>query len=746
MVTTLKRAWQRLTRATPGKTQAELAAKYTRFQALLSANNQVLTLMADMEEKLSGDYLFDLQYIRATVNQLRQHVNLMVEALNALGRHRYQALSQTWARLSAELAEVLEPRCEIPAAPLVLFFDQLDAQTVGIVGQRNARLGEAQTLLKLPVPPGFAISIYAYKVFLDYNRLTKRIAELLQQRRLEDLESLQRTSNEIRDMILAAPVPPELQKAMHEAYEGLADLTQQKPLIALRPSLVGEELAFTFADRYDSYLNLPASLMESRYKLILASLFPPRAVFYYNNKGFKEEDLACGVTVMPMIQAKASGILFTHHPHRSTPEAALVLAGWGVSKGVAPDAGDLDRYLVAYQPRGRLEESVIADKPKLWVCRPDAGLEEVPVHRDYLQAPCLQDRHLGQLLAWAESLEDHYHQAQKVEWAMDWQERLWCLTCHPLQVTHPKVGPPTSRTPKQGAVLLDQGIVAYRGVASGPVVLIQTKEDLATFPEGGVLVAKHTSPSYVQVMPKAAAILTDTGSPTGHMALLAREFQVPTILDTGVATRVLQAGQVVTVDANYGNVYDGLIPELLKPRDQGNGLGNSQIFQTLKVAVKKVVPLNLINPRDKASFKPDNCRTLHDIIRYTHEFSMREMFNLTEDEFLTDKKAVDLEAAPPFEVRILDLGGGLKKGWGRKVKPEQIISLPFRAFWQGFSEMHRRQEGSEGGAAAIPGPDQSLVVLSENYMNFRTHLEHDLVTVEAYVSNQVNDNYLAFGF
>ncbi|PIU54071.1 MAG: hypothetical protein COS90_02775, partial [Deltaproteobacteria bacterium CG07_land_8_20_14_0_80_60_11] len=72
MVTTLKRAWQRLTRATPGKTQADLAEKYTHFQALLAANNQVLTLMADMEEKLSGDYLFDLQYIRAAVSQLHQ--------------------------------------------------------------------------------------------------------------------------------------------------------------------------------------------------------------------------------------------------------------------------------------------------------------------------------------------------------------------------------------------------------------------------------------------------------------------------------------------------------------------------------------------------------------------------------------------------------------------------------------------------------------------------------------------------
>ena len=84
-MTTLKRAWQRLTKATPGKTQAELAEKYTHFQALLSANNQVLTLMADMEEKLSGDYLFDLQYIRAAVSQLHQETAKLVDALNGLG-------------------------------------------------------------------------------------------------------------------------------------------------------------------------------------------------------------------------------------------------------------------------------------------------------------------------------------------------------------------------------------------------------------------------------------------------------------------------------------------------------------------------------------------------------------------------------------------------------------------------------------------------------------------------------------
>ena len=81
--------------------------------------------------------------------------------------------------------------------------------------------------------------------------------------------------------------------------------------------------------------------------------------------------------------------------------------------------------------------------------------------------------------------------------------------------------------------------MACRGVGAGPVFLVRRDEDLKNFPAGSVLVARHTSTKYVTVMPQTAAIITDAGSPTGHMALLAREFQVPTILNTGNATQIL---------------------------------------------------------------------------------------------------------------------------------------------------------------------------------------------------------------
>ena len=684
MVTTLKRAWQRLTGATPGKTQADLAGKYTHFQALLSANNQVLSLMADMEEKLSGDYLFDLQYIRAAVSQLHQETGKLVDALNGLGGNRYQALAEALARISREVEEVLTRRREIPAAPLVIDFEAINAAMHDVVGGKNANLGEVKNRVGLPVPPGFAISTHAYKVFLDHNHLAARIMAVLEKRRLEDLDSLDRVSEELKQMILVAQVPPELEAAIMEAYDQLAAREPDRPLVAMRSSVVSADLTLTFAGQYTSYLNIPPEILVKRYKDIVAGLFTPRALFYLKNQGFKEGEMTMGVTVMPMVRARVSGVVFTRRPEGTGSEAKII-AGWGPGHDGLASESNTDHYLLAYEPWGQILDQVIPPKPMMPVCRPDCGLEEVPVHPDYVKTPCLGESQLRQLLEVARKLEEYWQHPQRVDWALDWQNRLWILNCQPLALPHAKGLNLPPRTLKGHRILLDRGDVACRGTGAGPVVLVRPEEDLSSFPDGGVLVARHTSPKFVAVMSKAAAIFTDVGSPTGHMALLAREFQVPTIINIGNATQILAPGQVVTVDANYNNVYEGLIPELLEPSAPSDDLTDSSVFQTLKAVVQRIVPLNLINPEDEATFTPENCHTLHDIVRYAHEFSMREMFRLTEHEVQGAAKVVDLVSSLPLKMRLLDLGGGVNRGWRRKVRPPQVLSQPFQAFWLGLT-------------------------------------------------------------
>jgi pyruvate,water dikinase len=94
------------------------------------------------------------------------------------------------------------------------------------------------------------------------------------------------------------------------------------------------------------------------------------------------------------------------------------------------------------------------------------------------------------------------------------------------------------------------------------------------------------------------------------MASLAREFQLPAILDTEVATDVIRDGQEITVDAVNCNIYEGRVDELLEFAKREEPFKGTELFKTLKKALKWVVPLNLVDPEGE-NFKPEFCDTLH---------------------------------------------------------------------------------------------------------------------------------------
>lgn len=756
----LRKTWQRLRGGAAAEPEKNaLGERYAHFQSLLHANNQVLALMADMEEKLSGEYLFDFEYIRASVEQLLQETSTLVEALNGLGNQRYEELREALVRIRGAIEAILTSRREIPVAPPILFFEDLGTDKIQEAGGKGANLGEMRRHVAVPVPNGFVITSYAYKIFLDFNHLTEHIGVLLSSWRMDDLDSLGRVSEALKETIHTAQMPPELAKALQAAYERLAGQEGRRPLLAVRSSAIGEDVSFTFAGQYATYLNVPASELVATYKKIIASLFTARALFYYKNKGFKEEEMAMGVVVMPMLAARASGVLFSRHPEGEPKDAALINAVWGLGKYVVAGTIDPDYYLVAHQPPGKVLEQRIPRKEVMLRCRPAGGVEEVRVPEDRQWQPCLTEKHLVQLIEYAQALEGHFGKPQDIEWALDEEGQLWILQSRLLKIPAQHETMPRPRVVPGHRILLDQGAVAFRGVGTGPVVLVRNAGDLKDFPPGGVLVARHTSPSFVTVMHQAAAIIIDAGSPTGHMALLAREFRVPTILNTGNATQVLTPGQVVTVDAEYNNVYEGIVPELVGAKDsEVDELIETPVFRTLKKVLQKVVPLNLLDPQ-APTFQASHCQTLHDIVRFAHEYSMREMFQLREQG--SSGNAVLLDSELPFKVSLVDLGGGLAKVSQRQAKPGQISSLPFKAFWEGVAAMRwpRAKPQNVQSISSVfvkteeqiaqgenPYRDESYVLISRNYMNFSIHLGYHFSNVEAYVSDQVNDNYLTFHF
>lgn len=99
-----------------------------------------------------------------------------------------------------------------------------------------------------------------------------------------------------------------------------------------------------------------------------------------------------------------------------------------------------------------------------------------------------------------------------------------------------------------------KGLGASGGVAQGRVVVVKSSDDFPKVLQGNVLVAHITTPEFLPVFGKIAAIVTDFGGLTSHPAIMARELKIPCIVNTKDATSTLHDGDTVEVDGTYGSV------------------------------------------------------------------------------------------------------------------------------------------------------------------------------------------------
>jgi len=360
-------------------------------------------------------------------------------------------------------------------------------------------------------------------------------------------------------------------------------------------------------------------------------------------------------------------------------------------------------------------------------------------------APAVSPEQLRELGQYALRLEEHFGCPQDVEWAIDSQGKVHILQSRPLRITRlwgifrelvDVTGKP---------VLLKGGSVASPGVASGPVVLVKGDEDLARFPQGGVLVAAQPSPELVIALEKAAAVVCDTGGVASHLAALAREFRVPTLLSTGTATTVLVEGQLVTVDTDRCCVFEGEVPEILDSptyaTDQAR-LEEIELFDLLRRLLPKVVSLNLVDPQ-RPDFKAANCQSVHDVVRYIHQTAMNEMMRMAEK--LTDSgwRGEQLEADIPLSIQVLDLGSrAVRRPLVKNLTVDGIASEPLRIFLTGLAkcEWPGPRNVSLTGFMSVVAIHASephrlaepcLAIVADDYMNFSLRTGYHYSTVEA---------------
>ena len=165
------------------------------------------------------------------------------------------------------------------------------------------------------------------------------------------------------------------------------------------------------------------------------------------------------------------------------------------------------------------------------------------------------------------TIEQHYRAPQDTEFAFDPDGKLWMLQSRPITTLGPHPSgtePETTTTGAEGAAAAPAGNVLLHGLGgapgsgSGAVRILTTLADAGKLATGDVLVTHMTSPDWVPLMRRAAAIVTDSGGMTCHAAIVSRELGIPCVVGTGEATRKLRDGELVTVDATHGLVVEGI--------------------------------------------------------------------------------------------------------------------------------------------------------------------------------------------
>ncbi|WP_284990041.1 PEP/pyruvate-binding domain-containing protein [Arthrobacter sp. efr-133-TYG-120] len=99
-----------------------------------------------------------------------------------------------------------------------------------------------------------------------------------------------------------------------------------------------------------------------------------------------------------------------------------------------------------------------------------------------------------------------------------------------------------------------KGVGASAGRVSAPARVLGGPQDFSQMAPGEVLVARITTPAWTSLFAMASAVVTDVGGPLSHSSIVAREYGIPAVLGTGVATQRLTSGQQITVDGDAGTV------------------------------------------------------------------------------------------------------------------------------------------------------------------------------------------------
>ena len=291
-------------------------------------------------------------------------------------------------------------------------FKQLSYKDVGEAGGKGASLGE-MSRTGLPVPPGFVVLAAAFDRFLEETDLEMEVASALKKVNYKDINSVDKASNIIRDLIHDKVMPADIKKEVLLEFKKL-----KAKFVAVRSSATAEDSSTaSWAGELETYLDTTEKNLLDNVRRCWSSLFTPRAIFYRQEKKMLKTKVSVAVVIQNMIESEISGIAFTVHPVTRNKNQMIIEAGWGLGEAIVSGQVTPDAYVIDKWDMSILDINV-AKQEMMIIRKQGGGIKHTIVPKPKQEKQKLSGKQIIELAKMCANIEKHYKKPQDIEWAM----------------------------------------------------------------------------------------------------------------------------------------------------------------------------------------------------------------------------------------------------------------------------------------------------------------------------------------
>ncbi|NIM97910.1 MAG: hypothetical protein GTO24_07485, partial [candidate division Zixibacteria bacterium] len=297
----------------------------------------------------------------------------------------------------------------------IFWLEELGQDWNDLVGKKCANLGE-MTKMGLPVPPGFVLSLEAYRDFMSLTGAAKEIYEYLDKANhgFESIQHFDEAGATLREIVESKEFPLEMREAVSSHYQELCRRCNAEDVaVSTRSAGVASH-----PGQYETYLNVRGNsdLIEKIIR-VWSSTFNPRSLSARKRVGSSLKADPVGVAVLKMVNARAAGVLFTADPNSGDTSRMFIEANWGLGESVVGGETMPDVFILGKESLEIIEKKLGSKGRYTTFKRMGVAEEETPPGKK--AAFCLTDEEAREIGRLGKILETHFDVSQDTEWAID---------------------------------------------------------------------------------------------------------------------------------------------------------------------------------------------------------------------------------------------------------------------------------------------------------------------------------------